>query len=118
MKKFLFIFRTPYSKDHSSIGLPENGKASEPYKLWLKNLKEKSQESNFMYLKLWQEMQVIGKSGWWESKMIDSIWQKLEGLQITQILFLACENKEEAFQLAESCPLPNHNWTIEIREIN
>jgi hypothetical protein len=117
MKKFLFIFRSPYSKEYSTMGLPENGKTSEPYKLWLKKLHE-SQESNFMYLKLWQEMKVLGKSGWWESKMIDAIWQKLEGLQISQILFLACDSKEEAVILAEECPLPNDNWTIEVREIN
>jgi hypothetical protein len=117
MKKFLFIFRSPYSKEYSSLGLPENGKTSEPYKLWLKNLKE-TQEENFMYLKLWQEMKILGKSGWWEKSMIDAIWQKLEGLQISQILFLACDTKEEAIRLAETCPLPNENWTIEIREIN
>jgi hypothetical protein len=117
MKKYLFIFRSPYSKDHSSRGLPENGKTSEPFKLWLKNLKE-IQEANFMYLKLWQEMKILGKSGWWESQMIDAIWHKIEGLQISQILFLACESDEEAAYLAEGCPLPNDGWTIEIREIN
>jgi hypothetical protein len=117
MKKFLFIFRSPYSKDISTNGLPENGKTSEPFKLWLKNLKE-TQGTNFMYLKLWQDMKVLGISGWWEKQMIDAIWQKLNGLQISQVVFLACESNEEATLIAEGCPLPNDNWTIEIREIN
>jgi hypothetical protein len=127
MKPFILIVRGPslwlsYLEDSPSSGknlsrtvkeklATEFEEAAQVYNKWIKDQEVKGviQISS----RLTNDQRILST----DTEIDFNLLKVIEGAKVLQVIFVLVENWDHAVALVKDCPLPNNQYSIEIREV-